>query len=279
MVIDSFVMLKRHFSVHFVYFTKSPVFVKYCLNRTIDVISEYAVNEFGLPIVPGMMKQLKQYYRANYYGYVNSDVLVSASLFSVLENMLIRHRNHEITDQFLVAGVALEIPVPKSIPLTSPQVYNHWINSPDNKIVFRDRGSSDLWIFHNSTNFDDFAPIVIGREAVDTYILSLVRHLNHSMIDCTYSALTIHLGHTWFGERIRQKPLSYKDKKYNSLIMDESQMKGMKLSFPGDLLCYWKEGNLILEEWDRRHDEREVQFHRMEDYIRKDSLQSPVELQ
>ncbi|KAK8792138.1 hypothetical protein WA171_002393, partial [Blastocystis sp. BT1] len=268
MVIDSFVMMKRHFSVQFVYFTKSPVFIQYCKNQSVDVISHYSVNEFDLPIVPAMMKQLRERYSADYYGYVNSDVLVSASLFAVLEDLLIRYQNNEITDQFLVAGVAVEIPVPDSIPLSSPQNYTRWINRSENKVVFRDRGSSDLWVFHKSTNFDLFSPVVVGREVVDTYIMSLVRHLNHSMIDCTYSALTVHLGRTWFGQRIRQHNHSYRDLKFNSILMDQSRMKAMKLSYPGDLLCYWKEGKLVLTEWDRRHEEREVQFHKMEAYVR-----------
>ena len=193
----------------------------------------------------------------------------------------------------------MEIPVPDSIPLSSPQNYTRWINRSENKVVFRDRGSSDLWVFHKSTNFDLFSPVVVGREVVDTYIMSLVRHLNHSMIDCTYSgielktvsntALTVHLGRTWFGQRIRQHNHSYRDLKFNSILMDQSRMKAMKLSYPGDLLCCisrkselkidWKEGKLLLTEWDRRHEEREVQFHKMEAYVRKDSLQSPPELQ
>ena len=52
-----------------------------------------------MPIVPAMMKLLQQRYVSHYYGYINSDVIVSASLYAVLENMLIRHQNHEITDQ------------------------------------------------------------------------------------------------------------------------------------------------------------------------------------
>ena len=46
-----------------------------------------------------MMKQLRERYSADYYGYVNRDVLVSASLFAVLEDLLIRYQNNEITDQ------------------------------------------------------------------------------------------------------------------------------------------------------------------------------------
>ena len=40
----------------------------------------------------------------------------------------------------------MEIPVPDSIPLSSPQNYTRWINRSENKVVFRDRGSSDLWV-------------------------------------------------------------------------------------------------------------------------------------
>lgn len=91
----------------------------------------------------------------------------------------------------MAAGVALEIAFPlepnNTIPMSSPKFFTRWMNQINHKQIERDRGSADFWIFHHTTNFTQFAPVVVGRDVVDTYVMGFVRYWNHSMIDCTFA--------------------------------------------------------------------------------------------
>lgn len=135
-----------------------------------------------------------------------------------------------------------------TIPMDNPVVFTRWMNLPEHKKISRDRGSADFWIFHHTTDFSRFHPVVIGRDVVDTYIMGATRYWNHSMIDCTFAgrvlrrgyqlilvAVSIHLGHTSSHSR---QGSNYLDKRHNHITMDNSRIPGMKLSFPGDkLVC------------------------------------------
>lgn len=43
------------------------------------------VNPYNMPIVGSMYAKAAQLYDSEYYGYINSDILVSVNLFEVLE--------------------------------------------------------------------------------------------------------------------------------------------------------------------------------------------------
>ena len=148
------------------------------------------------------MLKLKDRYSAQFYGFINSDVLLSPSIFPILEELLLHHANQTITDEVrflylvlfvvLSAGVAMEIAFPiksnnGTIPMDNPVVFTRWMNLPEHKKINRDRGSADFWIFHHTTDFSRFHPVVIGRDVVDTYIMGATRYWNHSMIDCTFA--------------------------------------------------------------------------------------------
>ena len=52
----------------------------------------------GLPIVREMFTAMKKLYKAEYYGYVNSDILLSPSLFSVLSSLSSHYEKNELSD-------------------------------------------------------------------------------------------------------------------------------------------------------------------------------------
>lgn len=43
------------------------------------------MNRFGLPIVKGMFLRAQAMYDSDYYGYINSDILLSFNIFDVIE--------------------------------------------------------------------------------------------------------------------------------------------------------------------------------------------------
>ena len=88
----SLALLQNSFSLHVVFFTASPVVIPLCNTLNIDVIPSYMwdptlflisrSNFAGLPVVPELLKACKKLYSADFYGYVNSDILIAPSLFT-----------------------------------------------------------------------------------------------------------------------------------------------------------------------------------------------------
>ena len=65
------------------------ILVIFLLNRT---------NYKGLPIIREIYMTLTTLYQAEYYGYINSDILISPSLFPVLTQLSNQYNNHHLTD-------------------------------------------------------------------------------------------------------------------------------------------------------------------------------------
>ena len=106
-------LFAKHFNAHGVCFTASKAIESYCLEHGIDVIPVYLFhpsllfihrsNWAGMPLLREVLKTMQQLYRAEYYGYMNSDILISASIFPVLADLSKRHANGGLTDGVGVA--------------------------------------------------------------------------------------------------------------------------------------------------------------------------------
>ena len=55
-------------------------------------------NYKGLPILREIYITLTTLYQAEYYGYINSDILISPSLFPVLTQLSNQYNHHHLTD-------------------------------------------------------------------------------------------------------------------------------------------------------------------------------------
>lgn len=64
--------------------------------------SQCRTNFAGMPLLREMYKAAKRLYSADYYGYTNSDILISASLFPILVETRRHYQNHELTDGVIV---------------------------------------------------------------------------------------------------------------------------------------------------------------------------------
>ena len=55
-------------------------------------------NFAGMPLLREMYKSARSLYRSKYYGYTNSDILISGSLLVILEELLLYHSRGMLTD-------------------------------------------------------------------------------------------------------------------------------------------------------------------------------------
>lgn len=79
-----FELFQRTYSFRAVVFTNSPIIVRFCASLGIYSEGNYGVNPFNMPLASYMFNRTRQFVDADYYGYINSDIIVSPNLFDVL---------------------------------------------------------------------------------------------------------------------------------------------------------------------------------------------------
>lgn len=85
---------QQHFSFRGVVFSQSPSVIVFCRDHHLTCITSYAYryqlavtrrgNQYNMPLIRFMLMQSQRLFRSQYYGYVNSDILLSTSLFTAL---------------------------------------------------------------------------------------------------------------------------------------------------------------------------------------------------
>lgn len=76
----------REFNVHCIFYTINDT-IATMFNRTGYTISgDYQCNPYGIPYFNSLLQGAK-HFNANYYAYINSDILIDPEMFSVLSFM------------------------------------------------------------------------------------------------------------------------------------------------------------------------------------------------
>ena len=107
--LQSLSLLQQHFSFRAVLFSTSPAAIPLCQSLGIDLVPAYMCesspffssirsNFATLPVVPELLKACKKLYSADFYGYVNSDILLAPALFPVLDFVLDQYKQGLLTD-------------------------------------------------------------------------------------------------------------------------------------------------------------------------------------
>ena len=82
-----FNLFERLFSFKAILFSHSPSIVRFARRQNVTVISEYQTNPFDLPYVRDLYLQASHRFHARFYGYLNSDIILSPSIFSLLQQV------------------------------------------------------------------------------------------------------------------------------------------------------------------------------------------------
>ena len=60
--------------------------MQFCEQYNITTIKEFKVNEYGMPILRGMIQQSRKIYPSDYVIYINSDILLNPNIFRAIYN-------------------------------------------------------------------------------------------------------------------------------------------------------------------------------------------------
>lgn len=77
-------MYQRYYPFRGLMFSTSSALINLCKELSIDVVTSIKVNAYGLPYLKNMIRDSQSHFSSLYYGYINSDVLFSEHLFSIL---------------------------------------------------------------------------------------------------------------------------------------------------------------------------------------------------
>ena len=91
-----FNLFQRNFNFRAIIFTNSYAIIKFAEKQNVTVIRSYQKNPFKLPYVRDLYLQSYHFYRSRFYGYLNSDIIISPSIFSLLYQVKKKIESHSI---------------------------------------------------------------------------------------------------------------------------------------------------------------------------------------
>lgn len=81
---DSSAVYRKRFRYRCIVFTTNPNIIRFFKESVCTVNTNFTRNPYGLPYIYSMYAIASTVYKAKYYGYLNSDILIEPTVFSVL---------------------------------------------------------------------------------------------------------------------------------------------------------------------------------------------------
>ena len=97
-------MYHARFSYHCILFTNNQDIIRFFEHSVCKVITDFKRNPYGLPYIYSMYSIASTVYKAKYYGYLNSDILIEPVVFSVLDHLDKQARAGSISPYHELAG-------------------------------------------------------------------------------------------------------------------------------------------------------------------------------
>ena len=101
---DSSALYHARFSYHCILFTNNQDIIRFFEHSVCKVITDFKRNPYGLPYIYSMYSIASTLYKAKYYGYLNSDILIEPVVFPVLNSLDKQVQNGSISRYHELAG-------------------------------------------------------------------------------------------------------------------------------------------------------------------------------
>ena len=101
---DSSAVYHARFNYRCILFTNNQDIIRFFDHSVCKIITDFNRNPYGLPYIYSMYSIASTVYKAKYYGYLNSDILIEPVVFSVLNYLDKRVQNGSISRYHELAG-------------------------------------------------------------------------------------------------------------------------------------------------------------------------------
>ena len=81
-------LFQREFSCRTIMFTTDRSIQEFCNSLHVTTSSDFRTNPYKLPYIGSLFETAASMFKAHFYGYINSDILVSTEIFAVLPFIL-----------------------------------------------------------------------------------------------------------------------------------------------------------------------------------------------
>ena len=102
-------LYQKKFSFRGLVFSPSPQMERLCNLLNIKVVKNISRNEYGVPFVRGMLETMKKLVHADYYGYMNSDILLHPNVLNILPIIDTKYQLGILPPNFQLISRVLEI--------------------------------------------------------------------------------------------------------------------------------------------------------------------------
>lgn len=109
-------MFQREFSCRAIMFTTSEPIIRLCNAFGITTDHEFEENPYGIPYIGSLFMRAASLYQGHFYGYINADILLSTTLFTILP-FILEQRVNFFPDRMVVWLFAfLSLLVDRTLP-------------------------------------------------------------------------------------------------------------------------------------------------------------------
>lgn len=103
-----FEFFQRYYSFRAVIYTNSKLVRSFALPLGIYCEGNYEVNVYGMPLASSMFDRAKKLARADYYGFINSDIILSPNIFGILKQCMNLVENGKISPKVGIENFDLD---------------------------------------------------------------------------------------------------------------------------------------------------------------------------
>lgn len=207
-------LFQHHFSCRGVLLiggnTRSPIHSPLLsLAHSLNILTapHSTTNLFGLPLLHPMIKDVQSMVRAEYYAYVNSDILVDEYLFQLLESISRLRENGVLTKEVMIASRVrvrdsvdvFNVTDVHSVNYSLGHSFYYSIAKYQSSMRYRANElrhfrSADMLIYSEGSPTEYLSRAVIGRAGIDNIAMSYTAYTHMDMVDITHATFNIHLG-------------------------------------------------------------------------------------
>lgn len=92
-------LYQKEYSFRGVVFSKSPAIIHVADFYNLTVIKNVSCNTYGLPFFRSIFQQMRTKVNAQYYGYINSDILLHPRVFELLPIITTKMKNNLLSNR------------------------------------------------------------------------------------------------------------------------------------------------------------------------------------
>ncbi|KAK8799465.1 hypothetical protein WA158_006014 [Blastocystis sp. Blastoise] len=183
-------------SIQCVLFTDVENYISFSKEQGCIVISHFITNENHIPYINDLFIYIQEHYKAKFYGYINSDILLDDTIVTTLNSISSEISRNKLQKKVFISGKRTNIDFTTPRPVPIKELYHYFI-----QYLYRQGNTApglviDYFIFSSLCTFPpkEFPRFIVGRIGYDNYIGDYIYHHKneYDWIDISTTVVALH---------------------------------------------------------------------------------------